>query len=129
MLNSVPIALIVGVALGFMAGLGAGGGSLLILWLTLVVGMEQNTARSINLMFFLPTAVISSYFRWKHGFLNFRKTIPGILFGCFSAVIFTMIGKHIASDSLEKAFGILLLIVGLRELFYRNPGQRFRNAR
>ena len=45
MLESLPIVLIVGTVLGFLSGLGIGGGSLLILWLTIVLGMEQSTAR------------------------------------------------------------------------------------
>ena len=36
---------LVGAALGFLSGLGVGGGSLLLLWLTLVVGEPQETAR------------------------------------------------------------------------------------
>ena len=42
--------------LGFLTGLGIGGGSLLILWLTMIVGMDAETARVINLMFFLTAA-------------------------------------------------------------------------
>ena len=38
MLNSLPICLVVGTVLGFLTGLGIGGGSLLMLWLTLVLG-------------------------------------------------------------------------------------------
>ena len=43
--------------LGFLTGLGIGGGSLLILWLTQVQGIDQSTARLINLIFFLPGAL------------------------------------------------------------------------
>ena len=45
---------VIGAALGFLSGLGVGGGSLLLLWLTIVTGMEQSEARLINMMFFLP---------------------------------------------------------------------------
>ena len=119
MLNSFPFALPVGALLGFLAGLGVGGGSLLIIWLTLVLGMEQSVARSINLMFFLPTAAISSIFRWHQGTLKFRKIIPGMIFGCLSAVLFSIISRNIAPGFLNKAFGILLLLTGARELLYR----------
>ena len=47
MLESLPVALIVGTLLGFLTGLGVGGGSLLILWLTLVLEMSQTAARGI----------------------------------------------------------------------------------
>ena len=53
------ITLLIAALLGFLAGLGVGGGSLLILWLTLVLHTEPAQARPINLLFFLPAAAIS----------------------------------------------------------------------
>ena len=54
MLSSTVISVILGGVLGFLTGLGTGGGSLLLLWLTLVLGMDPQTARTVNLMFFIP---------------------------------------------------------------------------
>lgn len=119
MLDSVPFIIIVGAVLGLLSGLGVGGGSLLILWLTLVVQMPQEVARSINLLFFLPTAIIASLFRWKRGKLATKKVLPAMLGGVVGAVLFTWLSRHISSDALRAPFGILLLITGLRELFYR----------
>ena len=51
------IILCVSTLLGFLTGLGIGGGSLLILWLTLVENQGIETARGINLLFFLPAAL------------------------------------------------------------------------
>ena len=67
MLESFPVVLIVGTVLGFLAGIGVGGGSLLILWLTLALGMAHPQARVINLLFFLPSAVIASFFPVEAG--------------------------------------------------------------
>ena len=65
MLEATPVSLLIGSVLGFLAGLGIGGGSLLILWLTVVLGTDPQTARSINLLFFLPAAIIACCFRWE----------------------------------------------------------------
>ena len=119
MLDSIPFIIIVSAALGFLSGLGVGGGSLLILWLTLVVDMPQDTARSINLLFFLPTALIASLFRWKKGTLPFQKVLPAILGGVGAALLFTWISSYVGRDALRKPFGILLLVTGARELLYR----------
>lgn len=119
MLDSFPIALAAGLLLGYLAGIGVGGGSLLILWLTLVVNMEQATARSVNLMFFLASAGAVSVFRWKQGTLELRKILPAIITGCISAAIFAWVGKQINVENLKKLFGILLLITGAKELLYR----------
>ena len=81
MLESFPAAVIVGTILGFLSGLGVGGGSLLILWLTVVLEMDPLAARSINLLFFLPAALISSAVRIKRGNLKIKTLLPAILAG------------------------------------------------
>ncbi len=118
MLNPL-LSIIVGLILGFLAGLGVGGGSLLILWLTLVTGTDHAVARAINLLFFLAAAGSVSFFRWHKGDLE-RKTIwPAIISGCIAAVICSWLGTQIDQSILKKIFGGLLLIAGVRELFYR----------
>lgn len=119
MLDSILFNIIVGTVLGFLSGLGVGGGSLLILWLTLIANVPQELARNINLMFFLPTAVISSLFRWRKGNLQIRKVLPAMMGGVAAAILFTWLSRHISSDVLKAPFGVLLLVTGLRELFYR----------
>ena len=119
MLESFPFAATVGAVLGFLAGLGVGGGSLLMLWLTVVLGTQYTTARTINLLFFIPTALISCFFRRKQNTLDFRKILPAMICGTVSAAVFSLLSSHLELEMLKKLFGILLLITGLRELFYR----------
>ena len=109
----------VGLVLGFFAGLGIGGGSLLILWLTLCVGTEPVTARAINLMFFLTAAGSVSIFRLKNGNLQLKSILPAVVSGCIAAAIGSWFGTWIDHSVLKKIFGGLLLITGLREMFYR----------
>lgn len=113
------IAVSVGVALGFLAGLGVGGGSLLILWLTLVLNLQQQTAQAVNLMFFIPSAVIACLFRLKQGKLDLKKVLPALAAGAVSAAAFTAFAAQLDASLLQKPFGILLLFTGLREVFYR----------
>ena len=119
MLESWPVALGVGTALGFLSGLGIGGGSLLILWLTMVLGMGQETARGINLLFFLPAAAVACCFRWKQGAVKLRKVLPAIAAGCISTAAGSFIGMNLDTELLKKLFGGLLLLTGLRELLYK----------
>lgn len=112
-------ALPVAILLGFLAGLGVGGGSLLMLWLTMATGMDYNSARIINLLFFLPSAAIATVFHWKQGSVNPGKILPAILCGCAAAAMFSVIGNRMDTELLKKFFGGLLILTGLRELFYR----------
>ena len=119
MVDNFIIAVIIGATLGFLAGLGVGGGNLLILWLTLVVGFEYAIAKGINLLFFPPTAIVATLFRWRKGSLNFAKIVPAIIGGCISAALFAIVSKNLQQEVIQKLFGWLLIITGLRELFYR----------
>ena len=119
MLDSIPFSIAIGTVLGFLTGLGTGGGSLLVLWLTLVLHMEPTQARLINLMFFFPAAVIATIFHWQQGRVPFRKILLPAIAGCAAAAIFAIIGQKMNTDSLRKLFGVLLLSIGVKELFYR----------
>lgn len=119
MLETFPVILFVSTLLGFLAGLGIGGGSLLILWLTLAAQYSQQDARSINLLFFLPSAVIACLFRWKQGSLNLKISLPAAAAGCISAALFSWLGRSMELSVLKKLFGFLLMATGLRELLYK----------
>jgi len=119
MLNSFPFSVGAGIVLGFLSGLGIGGGSLLVLWLTLVLGTEQEVARGINLLFFVPSALIACIFRFRQGKLDVKAVLPALVAGIISAALFSVLGSNVDTDLLKKPFGFLLLATGLRELFYR----------
>lgn len=119
MVESLPVAIIVGTLLGFLAGLGTGGGSLLILWLTMVFGMDTQVARSINLLFYIPSALIACLFRIKQGDFSLRKVAPAIISGCIAAGAFSWVSTHLDVEMLKKLFGILLIGIGIKELLYR----------
>lgn len=119
MLESFPFSVFLGSILGFLAGIGVGGGSLLVLWLTVVLGMEPEAARSINLLFFIPSALIACIFRRKQGYLELGAVLPAIVTGCISAALFSWLGILLDTLLLKKLFGGLLIVTGLRELLYK----------
>ncbi len=110
---------LVGTVLGALAGLGVGGGSLLILWLSAVVGVDHVTARGINLLFFLPCACITSLFRWRQGNLEFATVIPAVISGCAFALLGSWLSTVIDTAHLKYLLGILLVATGVKELTYR----------
>ena len=84
-LESVPVCILVGTVLGFLSGLGVGGGSLLILWLTAVLSMEQRMAQGVNLLFFLPAAVVACLFHSRQGRLQWRVALRAMAAGACAA--------------------------------------------
>lgn len=118
------ISVIVGTLLGFLSGLGTGGGSLLILWLTLGLDWMNEAARLANLMFFVPAAIIACCFRCSQGKLSIKKVLPGMFAASLSALAFSLLAKSIDPWWIKKLFGVLLLFTGFRELFYREQKRK-----
>ena len=116
--------LLIATILGFLAGMGVGGGSLLLLWLTQVVMLEQAQAKILNLLFYLPAAIAATLFRIKHHTIDKRIAAPGLLAGCFSAFLLSVFSRRLDLELAKKLLGGLLIMVGIREIFYRR-----RNAR
>ena len=104
---------------GFFSGLGIGGGSLLMVWMTAVLAIEQRTAQGINLLFYLPTAAIALAFHSKNGLVDWRSALPALVCGCILAAVSALVCVHLELSILRKLFGAFLLVLGLRELFYR----------
>lgn len=116
MLSSIPVLWIVTTIMGFLAGLGVGGGSLLLLWLTLVMDVDYPVARSINLLFFIPGAIISTVIRRKQGSIHGKIVLPAIIFGCIATALISLIASNWDTRILKRIFGILLLFTGIQEL-------------
>ena len=119
MLTSFWFRILVGAVLGFLSGLGVGGGSLLMLWLTLVLGVAQPQARLMNLMFFLPCGLIACLFRWKRGKINRRITLTAVGFGILGSLLGNFLLSRLDPAMLRKCFGILFILCGIRELSVR----------
>ena len=126
LLESLPVALIVGTVLGFLTGLGVGGGSLLILWLTLVLEMPQTAARGINLLFFLPTAISALLCHWREGYLDVPTWKAAVPVAVPAALAGAWIATAVDVDLLRRPFGIYLLLSGLSLIFpqkdHKTPG-------
>lgn len=118
------ISAIAGLLCGVLSGLGIGGGTLLMVWMTAVAGLEQQTAQGINLLYFLPTAACALFFHCKNRLVAWKTVIPAAIAGCITAVGGSLLATTMDTGLLRKLFGGFLLLVGVRELFYRKPPDR-----
>ena len=101
---------------GLLASLGVGGGMVLIIWLTAVVGMSQLETQGINLLFFLPIALLSVVIHKKNGLISFKELVPAVITGIFGAAAGSFAAKLMGSELLGKIFAVFILIIGLKEL-------------
>lgn len=116
---SFVLTILISTVLGLLSGLGVGGGSLLILWLTLVQNLDYTTAKTINLLFFLPPALISTGIHLIRKELPLRSILPAALAGSGSVVLFTWLSSSWEVGLLRKLFGCLLLCTAVREIRYK----------
>jgi uncharacterized membrane protein YfcA len=114
------MAALAGLICGLLSGLGIGGGTLLMVWMTAVLGMEQTQAQGINLLYFLPTALCALFFHGKNRLLRWRIILPAALTGCATAALAAWLATGMDLDWLRRGFGGFLLVVGLRELFCKH---------
>lgn len=108
---------IIGFFSGILSGMGIGGGAILIPSLLYFKDITQQQAQITNLLYFIPTAVISLFFHKKNGNLETKILKPIIIFGIFGAIIGSIIAINIKPDYLKKIFGVFLFAIGINELF------------
>lgn len=64
-----------GLLTGVLSGFGVGGGTLLILWLTLVRGIDQLQAGGINLLYFAACALPALRGHLRRGMVHKRAAL------------------------------------------------------
>ena len=117
-------AAIVGFLTGVLASMGLGGGFILVVWLTLAEGVDQRAAQGINVLFFLPIALIALIMHLKNGLVNKAVVKSMILGGLIGAVVGTIGAQLIGNGLLRKLYALFLLAFGMRELFGKAESDR-----
>ena len=107
----------VGLLTGILSGFGIGGGSLLMLYLTICAGIEQRIAAGINLLYFLACAPAALISHIKNGLIEKESVAWCAGFGALCAAGSAILAAKIDLSLLRRGFGILLLYIGFREIF------------
>lgn len=114
---------LVGLISGVISGMGIGGGVILIPALTLIFGFEQKVAQNINLLYFIPTAIIAIFVHSKNKTIEKRGLFKIIIFGIIGAIFGSIIAINLNGEILRKIFGWFLLIMGISEILKKEKGQ------
>lgn len=109
-------------ALGVLSGWGVGGGTLLTVCMTLLLGIDHRQAQAVNLLFFLPTAALSLWFHRKNGLVDSRVWKQAALPGTAAALVGAAAALMVDVSVLRRPFGIFLLINGA--LMLRGAGKK-----
>lgn len=106
-----------GIAAGILGGMGMGGGTILIPLLTIFFNVGQKEAQAINLVAFIPMAIVSLAIHIK----NKRVKKEGLLWIIVPAVL-TSVGGGFAAQAvngevLKRIFGGFLLLLSVVQFF------------
>lgn len=108
---------LVGLISGIFGSMGLGGGSMLIIYLTLVENVPQSLAQGINLIFFIPMALTATLLHIKDSLIDKKLVIPAMLTGILGAAIGSFLTSYIDNKVLGKLFGILLIYMGIMQFY------------
>lgn len=111
------VEIFIGLISGIISGMGMGGGTFLILCLSIFLGVNQKIAQGVNLIFFIPTSIAAIAVNIKDKNINFKIAKIIISFGIIGAVVGAIIARTINVNLLRKLFGIFLGFIAIHEIY------------
>ena len=108
---------ITGLISGTVSGTGMGGGTILILVLSIFLGVEQHIAQATNLVFFVPTSISAIIISIKSKLIEWKIGIVVAITGIIGAIIGANISAKIEVKSLKRYFGIFLVGIAIYEIY------------
>ncbi len=113
------ILIVIGLVAGFTSGsMGIGGGIIIIPAMIFFMGVTQQQAQGTSIaVISVPVALAAAMNYYKSGYINIKYAGIIILTFVIGAYFGSKIAVHIPAKTLQKSFGALLLIVGLKMIF------------
>lgn len=110
---SIALMLVLGLISGVAGGMGLGGGTILIPALTIFLNVPQTSAQGVNLIVFLPMAVVAIIIHSKNGFIQTKDLIFLILPGIVFSVVGAMVSNLIPRQIVRIVFGCFLILIAI----------------
>ena len=104
---------------GIVGAMGLGGGSFLLLYLTLIMSVPQIKSQGINLLFFIPCAIVSIFLHNRNNLICWSIVFPVALGGILGIFCGLWLLSVINPNILSKIFGVFLILFGVAELFIK----------
>ena len=108
-----------GVLAGLLSGLiGIGGGTIIVPILVIFAGLSQKMAQGTTLALLVPPiGILAAWTYYKQGYVDFP--IAGFI--CIGFIFGGLVGAKFATNlsnqTLERVFGIALLIISIKMIF------------
>jgi len=115
------IIIVIGIITGVMAGmLGIGGAIIMIPALVYFLGFSQQMAQGTSLAVMLPPiGIIATYNYWKAGQVDLKVALILAVMFLVGSFFGSKLALTVPQAVLKKIFGVLLLLVAARMLFWK----------
>lgn len=111
-----------GLAGGVLGGMGMGGGTVLIPILTVFLSVAQKPAQAINLISFIPMAIVALIMHFKNKLVRLKNILYIIIPACVSAVGGGALLLITDSTVLKRIFGGFLIALSVFQFFTAKNG-------
>lgn len=108
---------ITGLISGTVSGTGMGGGTILILVLSIFLGVEQHIAQATNIVFFVPTSISAIIVSIKSRLIEWKIGVILAISGIVGAIVGANISAKMEVDFLKKIFGVFLALIAIYEIY------------
>ena len=115
----------VGLITGAAASMGLGGGFVLLVYLSIFTNTPQDLAQGINLLFFLPIALLSLIIHIKNKLIDLKLVGKYLILGLPCAAVGSFVAGLIDVEILRKLFAAFLLYIGISQLFSGDKKSEF----
>ena len=106
-----------GILAGILGGMGMGGGTVLIPILTIFLGVSQHTSQAVNLVSFVPMAIVALIVHAKNKLIKTRGILLIIIPAVLISLGSSLLSASINADLLKRLFGAFLVGLSLVEFF------------
>jgi uncharacterized membrane protein YfcA len=119
-LYEILILIAIGVLAGFISGsLGVGGGIIIVPGLVFFMGLTQHQAQGVSLgMMLAPIGLLAFINYYKAGYINIKYSILLLVLFFIGSYFGSLLAVQLPAATLKKIFGGLMLIAGLRMIFW-----------
>ena len=104
---------LIGVFSGVFAGMGMGGGTFLIPLLTILMKVNQQVAQCVNLLVFIPLAIVVLIIYSKQKLLKLKGAFWLVVPATIVSILGSLLAIDIRGKTLKIIFGIFLILVGI----------------
>lgn len=115
---------LIGLFAGIISGMGIGGGTILIPALIIFTSLNQQQAQGLNLLCFIPAAIVAFFTHMKQKNIETSYCLPLIITGLIGAYIGSNLAVKINSHLLRLLFAGFLFIMGIYEFFCKGKKKR-----